>query len=200
MKTKITFLTLLCLLIFSDGFSQYFHFSQFYASPTILAPSFAGNVQNSRFVANYRDQWPSIPGSFVTFAASYDLHFPKVNSGFGALVIRDQAGSGNLGRTDVGILYSWYTPIARREKIYFRPGVQLKMSQRKLDFEKLVFNDMIQSGALTSIEPPPDIRDLSLDATASVLIYAPQFWGGISVDHLLRPNESLSGSDTRVPI
>ncbi|MCB0784426.1 MAG: type IX secretion system membrane protein PorP/SprF, partial [Flavobacteriales bacterium] len=42
------------------------HFTQFYATPTYLNPAFAGTTLQTRFGAIYRDQWPSIPGSFVT--------------------------------------------------------------------------------------------------------------------------------------
>jgi hypothetical protein len=31
-----------------------------------------------------------IPGTFVTYAAGFDKNVPKINSGFGFLVVRDQ--------------------------------------------------------------------------------------------------------------
>ncbi len=197
MKAKLLITTII-VFIFSSGYSQYAHFSQFYASPTILAPSFAGSTEHSRIVANYRDQWPSIPGTFVTFAASYDQNFYKINSGLGFLVLKDQAGDGELARTDFGVMYSWYTPIVKREKIYFRPGVQVKMSQRSLKYQKLVFGDQLPNPDNATMEPIPDTRSLYIDATASVLIYGPQFWIGTTVDHLFKPDESLTGNATHV--
>lgn len=198
MKAKLLITITLIVFIFYDGYSQYIHFSQFYASPTILAPSFAGSTQNSRAVANYRDQWPSIPGTFVTFAASYDQNFYKINSGLGFLFVKDQAGHGNLSRTDVGVMYSWYTPIVKRQKIYFRPGVQVKMTQRSLDFQKLIFGDQLSSPGNSTLEPTPETRKFYLDATASVLIYSPDFWVGTTIDHLFTPNESITGNNTPV--
>lgn len=41
-------------------------FSQFYAAPLTLSPSFAGSTHGSRMVMNYRNQWPSLPRAFVT--------------------------------------------------------------------------------------------------------------------------------------
>ena len=129
LKKTIFIITAIILISISNGYSQYIHFSQFYATPTLLSPSFAGSAKNSRVILNYRDQWPSIPGTFVTFAAAYDQHFYKIKSGFGVLAVRDQAGSGNLARTDFGVLYSYYFQLDKTTKLFFRPGVQFKISQ-----------------------------------------------------------------------
>lgn len=204
MKTKIYIIFIIGLLISNNLQAQFIQFSQFYSSPMILAPSFTGMTENSRLVGNYRDQWPSISGTFVTFAASYDQHSEKINSGFGVLAVRDQAGSGNLARTDVGVLYSWYTKLGpRRSQIYFRPGIHLKMTQRSIDFYNLIFADQLQGNADPSnlpptIENPPEVRKFYLDAATSAMIYGPQFWGGVSADHLFRPNESLTFGDAKV--
>jgi len=51
-------------------------FSQFYSSPLYLKPSFAGANRWNGISTNYRNQWPSIGNSFVTYAFSYDHLFP----------------------------------------------------------------------------------------------------------------------------
>ena len=58
-------------------------FTQIYATPLYTCPAFAGSTSGSRLVMNFRDQWPAIPGDFVTCAASYDQYVPQVNSGIG---------------------------------------------------------------------------------------------------------------------
>ncbi len=185
--------------------AQYIQFSQFYAAPLVLAPSFAGTADGARVTLNYRDQWTGLKhGIYVTEAFAFDIAAPKVNSGFGLLVVRDRAGEGNLGRTDFGVVYSWHTQISQ-SGIYFRPGLELKMSQRGVDLEKLVFPDQLQvNGTVidTSINPPPPYRTkYFMDATFSVMFYSDNFWIGVTADHLFRPNDAFYDYQSyRLPI
>jgi hypothetical protein len=63
------------------------HFSQFYSNPLYLATSFAGSSLGSRVVLNYRDQWPSVPGTYITSSFSFDHYFPKIKSGWVCIFI-----------------------------------------------------------------------------------------------------------------
>lgn len=53
--------------ILGQAMAQDPHFTQFYAAPTYLSPAFAGTTIQSRFVLQFRDQWPAIPGAFVSY-------------------------------------------------------------------------------------------------------------------------------------
>ena len=70
------------------------HFSQYYANPLYLNPAFAGTAVCPRMILNYRNQWPSISGNYVTYNASYDQHIDAINGGIGILVTTDTAGLG----------------------------------------------------------------------------------------------------------
>jgi type IX secretion system PorP/SprF family membrane protein len=72
-------------------------FTQFYANPLYLAPSFAGATEQDRISATYRNQWPELNNVFVTYSFAYDHFFENFNSGVGILLLRDVAGSGDLG-------------------------------------------------------------------------------------------------------
>lgn len=189
----------------NDAKAQFIQFSQYYAAPTILAPSFTGAVERSRVNLNYRDQWGKIAKSvFVTYAAGYDMHAPKISSGFGVLLVRDQAGAGNLARTEAGVSYSWYTVLNRNKNVYFRPGVSFKLTQRSIDFEKLIFPDQIDADGSVSQatlqKPPSDRTKLAVDATSSILFYGPSFWAGVTVDHLFRPGDAFYSDDYKTPL
>jgi type IX secretion system PorP/SprF family membrane protein len=175
-------------------------FSQFYASPLYLSPAFAGSTDGSRLVMNYRDQWPQIPGKFVTYAFSFDHYFPKITTGVGLLFLRDQAGTGRLSRTHVGIQYAFAIPINRKWQI--RPGIHFSRVFQSLDFSRLVFGDQLSSGnSSTSVEIPPMEKVSYFDACASVMGYSEKKWIGVTVNHLLRPNESFStDNESIVPI
>ena len=204
MKTiRLNFTLLIVAFLTVNLNAQYIQFSQYYASPLNLAPSFAGSVDGSRLAFNYRDQWANISGVFRTYSAAYDLNVPKIHSGFGVLLARDEAGDGNLARTDFGVSYSWYGLLNKTYQLYFRPGVHFKLTQRSIDFQALIFGDQITPSGITSvtIQPPPqDVKKTYIDATASGLLYNPDFWVGISVDHLFKPVDAFYDPNYRVPL
>jgi type IX secretion system PorP/SprF family membrane protein len=172
-------------------------FTQFYSIPLYLAPSFAGATQQHRVAANYRNQWPKLPGAFVTYAFSYDHFFSNFNSGVGILIMRDVAGSGDLSTTNVGVQYSYDIKVTDLFRI--RPGLSFNYTQRGINFQKLLWGDQISpSGITPTIEVPADRSKPDIDASTSVLFYTGRIWGGVSVDHLLRPNLSLYGDTTRL--
>ncbi len=187
--------------------AQITHFSQFFSTPMTIAPSFAGFTDGSRLSLNYRDQWPKIPGTFVSFAVAGDHYFPKAKSGIGILVFRDQAGNGNLALTEAGLQYAYRIKIGQRRgyknnEWYIRPGIQLKYAQRSLDFPSLTFADqLLASGSVTgnaTTDPSSAESTGYLDLTGSALAYTELYWGGISVDHLLTPNQSLTAGEAEI--
>ncbi len=192
------------LLASLGGFGQYVQFSQFYAAPTVLGPSFTGLTESSRINTVYRDQWAKLPGVFRTYALGYDINVPRISSGFGVLILNDVAGKGNLRRTEFGVLYSWYGLINKTYEIYFRPGVEFKLTQRAVDLQNLVFPSHIKPDGTLIDNPvypqPIDINKLSVDAAASAMVYSPVFWAGFTVDHLFRPSDGFYDPGYKTPI
>ena len=86
---KVIYLLMLTGMVF-EAKAQDPQFSQFYAAPLFHNPAFTGAAHKGRLVANYRNQWPSIPGAFVTTAFSVDNYFKSYNSGFGLSAYKDQ--------------------------------------------------------------------------------------------------------------
>ncbi len=176
-------------------------FTQFYANPLYLAPSFAGATQEDRISAVYRNQWPELNNVFVTYSFSYDHYFEEFNSGVGILLMRDVAGSGDLGILNAGVQYSYDIQI--NEDIHLRPGIHFNYTQQGIDYHKLIWNDQLSSGGTggTTIEQPPtDPFKPDVDFAASLLGYTERAWFGFAVDHLLRPNYGLYNNNARWPI
>ena len=108
-KKFVQILILLVILLSTNTLrAQIIQFSQYYAAPLFLAPSYAGVCNGSRISANYRNQWPEV-GAFNTYAIAYDQNMYKINSGIGAMVLRDDAGEGHLALTVVDLCYSGWT-------------------------------------------------------------------------------------------
>lgn len=174
-------------------------FSQYYATPLLIAPSFAGNSLGTRAFVNFRDQWAKLPGSYVTYSLSLDHNFYAINSGLGLVFMRDVAGTAKLGTTTVTGLYSYRFNITDDWRI--RPGISFTFAQRALQFSKAIFPDQISEtgvdGGTVEQSTPPYYY---IDAGASAVVYNRQMWFGLSVDHLLRPNTSFARLDARTPM
>jgi len=195
---RLAFIGILALLGLLATNAQDPQFSQFYSNQLYLAPSFAGAAQGSRIIANYRDQWISLPSTFRTFSFSYDHYFTDFNSGIGLLAYKDAAGTGELGTLSMGFQYSYNFMVVN--EVIIRPGLHLSYREHGLAWDKLDFIDevMFNSGNSIQIEPLPKVRDI--DLALSTLVYTDKIWSGLTVDHLLRPNVSLYADETRIPI
>jgi type IX secretion system PorP/SprF family membrane protein len=195
---KLVLIAILSSIILASK-AQDVQFTQFYANKLYLAPSFAGAVQQDRISLSYRNQWPSLPGAFVSSSFSYDHNFENFNSGVGFLFLNDVAGSGDLSTTNFGLLYSYNIQI--NNYWYIRPGVHFMFTQTGLDFNKLLWNDQISpSGTTPSIEQPTLNSQADVDFASSLLAYSDRHWFGFTVDHMLKPKNSLYDTENFVPL
>ena len=117
-------------------------FSQYYANPLYLNPAFAGTNVCPRLAFHFRDQWPSMPGTFMTYTASYDEHFDKLSGGIGVLLMGDRAGEGGIINTyTASLMYSFKLKVTKNFNLRF--ALQATYENRGLNWDKLVFGDMI---------------------------------------------------------
>ncbi|MBS3774323.1 MAG: PorP/SprF family type IX secretion system membrane protein [Bacteroidales bacterium] len=188
------------LLINTMIFSQDPHFSQFYASPLYMAPSFAGASEKTRVTLNYRDQWPKIPGLFVTYSFAADHYLNDLNSGLGVFFMRDDAGDGKISTTNVAGNYSYKLKIS--DRWYFQPGLKFYYHQYQLDYSKVVFNDQLGFDYTnpTSVEITEDEKVTYVDFGSSLMFYNHKYWIGGMVDHLIKANPSFQDNPNYKPL
>ena len=97
MANKSFIITILALTSFMQmGYPQDPEFSQFYANPLYLNPALAGATLCPRAIGNFRDQWPSTGGAYVTYNAAYDQYVDAIHGGVGLLVTADRTGGGKF--------------------------------------------------------------------------------------------------------
>lgn len=190
---------LLVLCMLGAVRAQDAQFTQFYASPTYLSPAFAGTGLQSRFGLVYRDQWPSIPGSFVSANFAFDHYLSDLNSGIGLLVHHDKAGSGALRYTSATAQYAYEIELKR--KVFLRPALQLGMVDHAVDYSRLVFGDQLARGGTVGTYENMDGTSVKYaDMGAGLLFFTPKLWLGLGLHHLNRPNQSLLLNEARVPM
>ncbi len=172
-------------------------FTQFFANPLYLAPSYAGASVGQRVLVAYRDQWSSMPQMYRTLSVSYDVNIASLRSGVGVLVLGDLAGSANLGTILAGLVYSY--SVAMTPTWSFRPGIGFYFRQQSLNWSKLVWLDQLGDGG-PGMTPPGKTQLIDVDFSTSVLFHSPVAWVGANVDHLLRPRQSFYNQKRRFPI
>ncbi|MFM7023572.1 MAG: type IX secretion system membrane protein PorP/SprF [Flavobacteriales bacterium] len=177
-------------------------FTQFYANPLYLNPAMAGTHRCPRFISNYRNQWPAISGTFVTYSASYDQHVDILSGGVGVLVTQDRAGEGTLNTLNASLLYSYHLPVTKSFSI--KVGFQGTYHQKSVDWSKLTFGDMIDAKigfSKPTQEIQPNTTVSMVDFSAGILGYSKTFFIGGAVHHILEPNEAFfAGNESPLPM
>ena len=163
-------------------------FSQYYANPLYLNPAFAGTNVCPRLAFHFRDQWPSAPGTFMTYSASYDEHFDKLSGGVAVLLLGDRAGEGGIINTyTASAMYSFKLKVAKNFNLRF--ALQATYENRHLNWENLVFGDMIDPkyGVIyqTAEIQPDKLTIHSFDMAAGFLGYTPHVYSGVAAHHIV---------------
>lgn len=176
-------------------------FSQYFANPLYLNPAFAGTNICPRIALHFRDQWPSAPGTFMTYTASYDEHFDKISGGVGVLLFGDRAGEGGIINSySASAMYSFKLKVAQNFNLRF--ALQASYDYRGLNWEKLTFGDMIDPkyGFVYNTQeqyPGKEYLNIhSFDMAAGFLGYTPHLYFGLAVHHML-PMVSFNGKNVQ---
>jgi type IX secretion system PorP/SprF family membrane protein len=199
-RKRSTSFLLVTLLVFGaqSVLAQDPQFSQFYANSLYLNPGFTGNTTQFRAASSYRNQWPGVPGGFVSYTFAMDYNISEAKSGVGLLITHDKAGSGGLRYTNAGLLYAPHLQLSR--KLGLRPGVKFSYTIRDVDYASLVFADQIaRDGAPATIEQLQEGTNYLDIGTGIVLAHLEKYWVGIALDHLNQPRYSLLNTEAGLP-
>jgi type IX secretion system PorP/SprF family membrane protein len=197
-------LGMLIVLAGSNTFAQDHLYSQFFNSPLYLNPALTGQIEGDlRMNLIYRNQFTSVPGSFNYLTASVDLNIPKFGGGVGLMVTRSSEGTAYLTTTNISGLYS-YSIGSKDFVLSF--GLQAGISNRVIDWSKLVFGDQIDPrlgyipGSISSADLPQFNNKFYFDSGAGINLVAGEFDIGSAFQHVNQPNESFSGTPAKLPI
>jgi len=139
----ITILLLITISFKSNG--QDLHFSQFWNSPLLHNPSFAGKSDGDlRAIVNYRSQWGSVTTNpFKTFGANVDM---RINSSAkdnffagGISMYTDVAGESKMRTTLVNLAAAYHLKV--NDQNYISGGLQAGINQKSIDGSELRFDN-----------------------------------------------------------
>jgi type IX secretion system PorP/SprF family membrane protein len=199
--------------------SQDLHFSQFMNSPLVTNPANTGFIPDGdyRLGVNYRNQWSSIMAvPYKTMSAFGDMQvMQNVDNtgwmGLGGVILRDEAGSGNLTSTKI------YGSVAYHQMInvgsLLSLGFNVGWANKQINVTNLKFPDQFDGHFFDSHLPTGVILDYNninyLDMQVGMnYAYFPNerayFNVGFSAMHVNQPKESFfksqAGVDNRVPV
>jgi len=186
------------------GFAQDHLYSQFFNSPLYLNPALTGQFKGDlRMNLIYRNQWTSVPGTFSYISASIDYNVPRFGGGIGLLITRSSEGTAYLDKTNISGLYSYSVG---SEDFVLSFGLQAGVTNRTIDYNKLVFGDQIDptlgiiSGSSSAAGSLPFNNKFYFDSGIGTNLAIGDFNIGAAVQHINQPNESFTGTPVKLPI
>ena len=206
MKGKLTLLVLFVstLLGLEQSIAQDHMYSQFFNSPVYLNPALNGQFEGDlRMNLIYRNQYTSVPGSLSYLSASIDYNVPQFGGGIGLLFTRSAEGTAYLNKNNISAIYSYSVG---SEAYVLSFGLQAGVTNRSVDFGKLVFGDQIDPrlgyipGSASSADLPLFNNRFYFDSGAGINLTVGEFNIGGAAQHINRPNESFTGVTARLPI
>lgn len=187
----------LLILAFSSSISsgQDPEFSQIYPGLLKLNPAFAGTGGHGRVSVIYRNEWPGLSSAYITTGAFYDQPVEFAHGGVGVQLINDSQGGNRFRWTSAALIYSYHLQAGR--EIFILAGFQTSLNQWSRSVKDLIFPDMIdnvrgiisQSGEIIAGK-----NKLYPDFSVGFLANYKEIIAGISVNHLAKPDISLSDS------
>jgi len=201
-KVLLIFLAAIGLFL-EEAKAQDPQFSQFYAAPLYINPAFTGSSEFTRMGINYRNQWPSLDASFVTYSVYIDHYVERINSGIGMIITTDQEGLAGLRSTTIGLSYAYQLRLS--DKLVFRPGFQAGFTSRDVNFSDLVWGSQLDP--INGFDPTLPGENIGsgestsyLDLSVGGILYSKNLFIGFSAFHLNEPNQSLIDGESLLPM
>lgn len=217
-KDKYKYMILLLIglfCLFQTGFSQNYHFSQFYTQPTSMNPALSGAFDGVfRASATQRTQWLSVTEPFLTIGASIDGGVYKDNRrqqlvGIGASFNADKAGDVEYTSIQAIVSASFIKYIGRNNHHKIGFGVYGGFINNVFNYYAARWDEQFQHGIfnpdITSSEYFENNKQYFFDCGAGFFwSFTPNktntFQLGASLSHLNQPEETFGSSSSKLPI
>jgi type IX secretion system PorP/SprF family membrane protein len=201
------------------GYAQDLHFSQWFNAPLITNPANTGFIPDAdyRLGANYRDQWSSVmtePYKTMSIWGDAQVFRNKIENGWmglGGVILRDEAGSGNLTSTQAyaSVAYHQMLGISSLLSLGFNVGwINKRINSANLKFPDQFDGKFFDNTLPTSVQiDQPNVSLFDMQAGMNYAYFPTDKMyvnAGFSVWHLNHARESFfstdpAGFDSRLP-
>ncbi len=169
--------------------AQDLYFAQPYATRLHQSPAFAGLLDDASVTLSYRNQFPTLAGTFQTTQLAADYRFPDQHSAAGLLLNYDRTGGLGYTRFEVGGIYAYHTRI--NEFLAFSGGLRASYGHQRISYGNLVFGDQLSEDGTTA-PTTAEVLDFNpvsyLSVGTGLLLYSENFWVSVAGHHLNQPN------------
>ena len=185
-----------------EGVSQDYTYSQFYANPLYLNPALAGAEHCQRMTLNYRNQWPTLPASFVSYSASYDQYSDFLSGGLGLRAGYNKSGEASINNFSLTGMYAYRLHIS--DLLVANFALEAGLMQRAVKWDELIFASRIDpnTGNLLPAALPPDNFQNNITfpdfATGFIIGYDEKYFIGGAVHHLNQPNAGFISEENNI--
>ncbi|OOQ60334.1 PorP/SprF family type IX secretion system membrane protein [Mucilaginibacter pedocola] len=203
MKTRLFIFAILTVCVSLGAAAQDHIYSQFYNAPNYLNPALNGQFEGDlRLNMIYRNQWSSLPGPLNYYTFSADLNLPALNGGIGLMFSKSSEGTAYLNKMNLSGIYSYSVEFGNSTLSF---GLQAGFTNRRIDADKLVFLDQLNSGGIipggvSGASPVEFNNKMFFDAGTGINLVKGNFMIGLAGQHLNKPNETLTGATSILPM
>ncbi|WBO84028.1 PorP/SprF family type IX secretion system membrane protein [Hymenobacter yonginensis] len=169
--------------------AQDLYFAQPYANRLHQNPAFAGLLDDASVTLSYRNQFPTLAGTFTTSQLAADYRLKDQHNSIGLLLNHDRTGGLGYTRFEVGGLYAYQTRL--NKALSFSGGLRASYGNQRISYGNLVFGDQLSEDGTTTptTAEPLDFNPVSyLSVGTGVLLYSQNFWVSVAGHHLNQPD------------
>ena len=194
---------LLAIALAPAAQAQDAYFSQQFATRLHTNPAYAGLLDDYSATFSYRNQYPSLTGSFQTLqvGADFRLNQPGQHHAVGLLINQDQMGSLGYSRLEAGALYAYHTRLSKRRAL--AGGLRASYGRQQVKSNSFVFGDQFNADG-NLIGPSAENADFPAVSYFSigtgVVLYSERGFVSLSGQHLNVPNLGFGTSTARLPL
>ena len=143
----------LCLAAAGSATAQDLYFAQPYATRMQTNPAYAGLLDDYSITLSYRNQFPTLAGTFQTSQLAADYRFRDQHSAAGLLLDYDRTGGLGYTRFQAGGVYAYHLRL--NEQLSLSGGASLSYGLQRVSYSNLVFGDQLSDDGVE--------RDFSLE-------------------------------------
>ena len=171
--------------------AQDLYFAQPYAARLHVNPAFTGLLDDYSVTLNYRNQFPTLAGTFQTSQLGADYRFQDQKDAVGLLLNTDRTGGLGLTKLQVGGLYAYHARLTKQ--LSLSAGAEISYGRQTVSYANLLLGDQLtDDGATGAASSDPLLLQYHpvnyFTAGLGGLLYTENAWLGVAIHHLNQPN------------
>lgn len=200
--TNLNIMRSILILVFFFGAWLHIHaqdpiFTQYYTMPQTLNPGNTAINESSSAGVIHRSQWPNSHLKINTEYAFYNFYSEMMTSGIGINALRQSESFSKYSLTQLNLAYAYRVQLSR--DWFFHPAIEIGYGFKSYGFQNMLLGDQlhIDTGTIDPVTGDPVLLNENIsyfDFNAGAIINNEDFWFGLSVKHLNRPEIAFTNS------